>query len=96
MDQINQLSQNRLAAAIVLHDDRILLVRRSITERFLPGVWGVPCGKLDPGEDPAAGAIRELKEETGLLGDVRRLAGHSSFISEWNGRTIAMSKRIIW
>ena len=25
----------------------------------------LPAGKLDPGEDPAAGALRELKEETG-------------------------------
>lgn len=25
----------------------------------------LPAGKLDPGEDPVAGALRELKEETG-------------------------------
>jgi len=27
----------------------------------------IPAGKLDPGEDPAAGALRELKEETGAV-----------------------------
>ena len=26
---------------------------------------GIPAGKLEPGEDPVAGALRELKEETG-------------------------------
>lgn len=25
----------------------------------------LPAGKLDPGEDPVTGALRELKEETG-------------------------------
>jgi len=28
-------------------------------------LWELPAGKLDPGEDPLAGAQRELKEETG-------------------------------
>ena len=27
----------------------------------------LPAGKLDPGEDPAVGALRELKEETGAV-----------------------------
>ena len=26
----------------------------------------IPAGKLDPGEEPAVGALRELREETGL------------------------------
>jgi 8-oxo-dGTP diphosphatase len=88
MARMNQLRQSRLAAAVVMHDDQVLLVRRSLTERFLPGVWGIPCGKLNPGEDPAIGALRELKEETGLIGRVRRRAGQSDFISEWDGSTV--------
>jgi ADP-ribose pyrophosphatase len=35
---------------------------RHAANRFL---WEVPAGKLDPGEDPLAGAQRELQEETG-------------------------------
>lgn len=30
------------------------------------GCWGVPAGKLEPGETPEAAAIRELYEETGI------------------------------
>ena len=29
----------------------------------------IPAGKLEPGEDPAAAALRELKEETGAVPD---------------------------
>ncbi|MCX4904503.1 NUDIX hydrolase [Streptomyces sp. NBC_00878] len=78
----------RLAAAVVMHKGRVLLVRRSETERFLPLVWGVPCGKLEPGESPEDGVLRELKEETGLLGEVVRKVGESSFVSEYQGHEI--------
>ena len=30
----------------------------------------IPAGKLEPGEDPVAGALRELREETGAVPDV--------------------------
>ncbi|WP_055568226.1 MULTISPECIES: NUDIX hydrolase [Streptomyces] len=79
---------NRLAAAVVVFRRRVLLVRRSETERFLPGVWGVPCGKLEPGESPRDGVLRELKEETGLLGRVLRKVGESSFVSTYHGHEV--------
>ena len=30
----------------------------------------IPAGKLDPGEDPVTGALRELKEETGAVPEI--------------------------
>lgn len=43
-------------------------------------VWEFPAGLLDAGEDPAAGALRELREETGYRGTVRAVwpAAYSS------------------
>jgi len=38
--------------------------------------WSVPKGKLDPGEHPLVGAVREVWEETGHYGvPGRRLPG---------------------
>ncbi|MBZ9642781.1 NUDIX hydrolase [Streptomyces sp. PSKA30] len=79
----------RLAAAVVVDaQGRVLLVRRSETERFLPRVWGVPCGKLEPEESAADGALRELKEETGLRGEIVRKVGESSFVSDYRGHEV--------
>jgi 8-oxo-dGTP pyrophosphatase MutT (NUDIX family) len=33
---------------------------------FRRGVWDLPKGKLDPGESPEAGAVREVSEEVGI------------------------------
>jgi 8-oxo-dGTP diphosphatase len=52
------------AGALVTRDGRLLLVKRSI-EPYL-GHWDIPGGFLEADEHPSAGAIREVREETGL------------------------------
>jgi 8-oxo-dGTP diphosphatase len=64
----------RVAAYNVCVDGtgRILMCRLSdITER--PGWWTLPGGGIDFGEHPEAGALRELTEETGLVGRITEL-----------------------
>lgn len=70
----------RPAASVVLlrrggkHGDRaleVLLLKRTESARFMPGVWVFPGGAVDleDGEDEAghrACALRELKEEAGI------------------------------
>ncbi len=43
----------------------ILMMRRS-PGRILPGLWQCVSGSLETGESVAAGALRELREETGF------------------------------
>jgi len=64
--------QRVAAYNVCVADGRILLCRLSaITEA--PGSWTLPGGGIDFGEHPEAGALRELTEETGLLGRIVEL-----------------------
>ncbi|XP_078443107.1 nudix hydrolase 2-like [Wolffia australiana] len=53
--------------AFVMNDKREILVVQERTGKFRgSGVWKLPTGVVDQGEDLSAGAVREVKEETGI------------------------------
>jgi 8-oxo-dGTP pyrophosphatase MutT (NUDIX family) len=60
----------RRIAAVVLVDSRgwLLLQERDEHAPVDPDKWGMVGGGIEEGEDDAAGARRELEEETGLTG----------------------------
>ncbi|WUH92089.1 NUDIX hydrolase [Streptomyces sp. NBC_00433] len=53
-----------IAAAVIVHEGRVLMVRRRVAEGRLS--WQFPAGEIEPGETPRAAAVRETREETGL------------------------------
>lgn len=69
----------RVGVAVVVRDSRgwILLERRSDC-----GLWGLPGGGIEPGESVLEAAIREVKEETGLVVKINGLIGVYSEPSE--------------
>lgn len=60
------------ACGVLAVDDRgrVLLQRRRDT-----GQWALPMGKMELGETPSECAIRETREETGVLVEVTGLLG---------------------
>lgn len=52
------------AAIMLLNADNQVFVAQRIDN--LAEAWQMPQGGLDKGEDPLAGALRELEEETGI------------------------------
>ena len=52
------------AGAIVVQNDRILLVKRAHPPRI--GWWCIPAGFMEWNEHPEQTAVREIAEETGL------------------------------
>ncbi len=52
------------AGILILRDDHVLLVRRNCAP--FEGFWDIPGGFLRPEEHPVEGALREVREETGL------------------------------
>lgn len=55
-------------AAIVVRDGEVLLVRRADD-----GAWTPVTGIVDPGEEPAQAARRELLEEAAVVGEAVRV-----------------------
>ena len=57
---------HEVVAALIVHENRILLGQRSATRAFYPNVWDMFGGHVEPGEDPSQTLVRELEEEIGI------------------------------
>jgi ADP-ribose pyrophosphatase YjhB (NUDIX family) len=86
-------SSKPTVGALCIDDGRVLLTRRAI-EPFR-GLWDVPGGFLEEGEDPRDGLRRELREETGLDVEPQRFLG--VWIDRYGGdSTAAATLNLFW
>ena len=68
----------RVAAyGLIIEDDRVLLAHWNADGR---SGWTLPGGGLEPGEDPAAAARREILEETGFVAELHEILGMDSLV----------------
>jgi 8-oxo-dGTP diphosphatase len=66
------MTEAAIAAAIIVANGRVLLVRRRVAEGELS--WQFPAGEVEPGETAEDAAVREAFEETTLtVGASKRL-----------------------
>ena len=74
---VREVADHCPGVAILALDDRNnVLTVTQYRYVFSKPLLEIPAGKLEPGEDPAAGALRELKEETGAVPDQFLPMGH--------------------
>lgn len=66
--------------AIIKQDQRVLLLKRSVGNPRFVGLYELPGGKVDFGEDPRATLLREVKEETGCEISTLQLSDVYSYV----------------
>lgn len=64
--------QRVAAYGLALRDDHVLLTQLS-ARGARPGMWTLPGGGVEHGEEPLAALLREMTEETGLVCTIERL-----------------------
>jgi len=78
-----------VVAAIARDDEgRVLLIKRKIGPR--KGEWALPSGFMELDESSTEAALRELTEETGLIGESKELVGVYSNNSEIHGYLVTI------
>lgn len=77
--------QQGIAAAIIVCEDRVLMIRRRVSEGALS--WQFPAGAIEAGETPEQAAVRETAEETSLTVEAVKLLGQR--IHPKTGRSMA-------
>lgn len=56
----------RSACVLLVHENKVLLLKRNKSLKRYPGLYCTPGGKLEENESIEDAVLRELKEETGL------------------------------
>ncbi|MEO1607957.1 MAG: NUDIX hydrolase [Pseudomonadota bacterium] len=59
------------ASAAIFRGQEILIVKRG--KGRMQGLWSFPGGHIKPGETARAAATREVREETGVVADIKSL-----------------------
>lgn len=62
-----------VVAAVIKHGDKIFATQRGYGE--FKGGWEFPGGKVEPGEEPEAALIREIREELNTEIEVHDMIG---------------------
>ena len=70
----------RVGAYAVIVEDRGMLLSRIAPLVGVGPLWTMPGGGIDPFEDPADAAVREVREETGYDVELDDLLGVSSLV----------------
>jgi len=91
------------ASAIILQNNKILLLKRSNYTKNYPLHWGCPGGRAEPGETAEENVIREVKEECGLDFEPREILKRGvwkdrefyRFLGVWSGEISVQEEEVL-
>ena len=79
-------------AAFVKKENSVLLIKRGVEPMI--GEWALPSGFLEIDESAKEGCIRELEEETGLKGKVKKLIDVNNEKSSLYGNVLVIGYEV--
>jgi 8-oxo-dGTP diphosphatase len=82
--------------AIISHEDKVLLLRRSRREELFTEMWDIPGGRMEWGEEPLEALRREILEETGGEADILAPVSVWQFQARPDLQVIGITFRCVW
>lgn len=85
------MREENSAGGVVIYRDRVLLLRKK------RGYWVLPKGRIESGEEVAAAALREVREESGVRAAIVRYIGEINYTykNQWTDHQWVI-KRVCW
>ncbi len=85
-------------ATVALTDDGCVLLTRQYRHPLRQVIWDLPAGAMQPDEDPAQAARRELEEETGYrASELIKLVYFNQFPGSMNiGTHLFLARQLEW
>ena len=80
-EDVDDSIDKKVAGVCIIYDNKILLVHPT-NASWQKRTLGIPKGKVEKGEDVLTGAIRELKEETGIELDASILSKSEPYVCD--------------
>ena len=77
--------------AMIFHDGKLLLIKRSEAARGDSGFWEFPGGRLEFGESPETALHREVQEEVGLEVKIVRPLTVWSFLKDEETQVVGLT-----
>jgi len=84
-------SEERSAGGVVVRGEQVVVIVPTRLAANGSQVLALPKGHVDPGETPLHAATREVREETGVTGELVCELGESRYWYRRDGRTIGKS-----
>lgn len=84
-------SRERSAGGVVVREGEVVVIVPTRRSSDGSKVLALPKGHIDPGETPLQAALREVREETGIVGEPVTELGETRYWYRRDGRTIPKS-----